>query len=122
MANKEVVLKFYEEVFNGWDVSRIDEFMKDDYIQHNPTAPDGKEGFLKFAEKFLALKPHMDIVNVFENENHVAVFFKCTIGVNGSVNKVCDIYRLEDGKLAEHWDVVMHDIDEFGTVSGRSQF
>ena len=32
MSNKELVLKFYEE----------DSYMKDDYIQHNPTAPSGK--------------------------------------------------------------------------------
>ena len=46
MSNKEVVLKFYEEVFNKWDVSNLDEFMRDDYIQHNPTVTDGKEGFI----------------------------------------------------------------------------
>ena len=49
MTNKEVVLKFYEEVFNNWDVSNIDEYMKDDYIQHNPTAENGKDGFLRFS-------------------------------------------------------------------------
>jgi predicted SnoaL-like aldol condensation-catalyzing enzyme len=48
VTNKEVVLKFYEEVFNGWDVSNIDQYMTDDYIQHNPNAETGKAGFLKF--------------------------------------------------------------------------
>ena len=103
MTNKEVVLKFYEEVFNNWDVSNIDDYMKDDYIQHNPTAENGKDGFLRFAEHFLAMKPHMDIIKIGADEDMVYVFFKCTLG-NGSINKVCDIYRLEDGKLAEHWD------------------
>ncbi|MEI3340338.1 MAG: hypothetical protein V8R80_10670 [Eubacterium sp.] len=46
MTNKEIVLKFYEEVFNGWDVSNIDTYMKDDYIQHNPNCENGKAGFL----------------------------------------------------------------------------
>lgn len=121
MTNKEVVLKFYEEVFNGWDVSNIDEYMHDDYKQHNPGCEDGKAGFLKFAEKFLAMKPHMDIVSIGENEDQVFVFFKCTLA-NGMVNKVCDIYRLRDHKLAEHWDVVEHDVGNIESVNGNELF
>lgn len=109
MTNTEIVIKFYEEVFNAWDVSKLDEYMRDDYIQHNPTVENGKEGFIRFTERFFAGKPHMEICKIFENDNNeVCVFFKCTMTVNGGVNKVADIYRLEDGKLAEHWDVVQH--------------
>lgn len=122
MTNKEVVLQFYDEVFNGWDLSGLDRFMRDDYMQHNATVADGKEGFIAFAEKFLALKPHMEIQKILENEDHVAVFFKCTLGANGMVNKVVDIYRLEDGKLAEHWDVVEHDVGEGPLPNGRGIF
>ncbi len=109
MSNREIVLKFYEEVFNNWDVSNIDAYMKDDYIQHNPGCEDGKAGFLKFAEFFLGMKPHMDIIKIGEDGDMVYVFFKCTLE-NGMINKVCDIYRLENGLLAEHWDVVEHDV------------
>ncbi len=121
MTNKEVVLKFYEEVFNAWDVSKLDEFMRDDYMQHNVGVEDGKAGFIKFTEKFFKMKPHMEIKKIFENEDHVAVFFKCTLE-NGSVNKVVDIYRLQDGKLAEHWDVVEHDVGGLVPTSGRDLF
>lgn len=122
MTNKEVVLKFYDEVFNGWDVTNLETYMRKDYMQHNATVEDGIEGFRKFAEKFLAMKPHMEIKKIMENEDHVAVFFKCTLGVNGMVNKVVDIYRLEDGKLAEHWDVVEHDVGNIETKNGRGLF
>ena len=109
MTNKEIVLKFYEEVFNGWDMSAIDKYIREDYIQHNPNAETGREGFKKFASFFLGLKPHMDIRLIGEDGDIVYVFFKCTLG-SGAVNKVCDIYRLEDGMIAEHWDVVEHDV------------
>ena len=122
MTNKELILKFYEEVFNRGDLSHLGDYMLDSYRQHNPTAPDGKAGFLAFAEKFLALKPHMDIVKIVCEGDLAVVFFKCTIGVNGTINKVFDMYRIENGKLAEHWDCVMHDIDDEHTVSGNSQF
>lgn len=123
MTNIEVVKKVYEEVFNNKDLSHLDEYMRDDYMQHNGTVEDGKEGFKRFLERFFQLDPHMDIVKIFENaENEVAVFFKCTCRANGSVNKVVDIYRLQDGKLAEHWDVVEHDVKEISELNGRSLF
>lgn len=122
MTNKELVLKFYEEVFNGHDLSNLSDYMREDYIQHNATVEDGREGFIKFAEFFLALKPHMDIYKVMENDDHVAVFFKCTLGANGMVNKVVDIYRIQDGKLAEHWDVVEHDVGNIETKNGHGLF
>ncbi len=109
MTNKQIVMNFYEEFFNNWDKSVIDKYIKEDYIQHNPNAETGREGFRKFGDFFLAMKPHMDIVKIAEEGDLVFVFFKCTMG-NGSINKVCDIYRLEDGMLAEHWDVVEHDV------------
>lgn len=122
MTNKELILKFYDEVFNNWDLSNLDDYMLDTYIQHNPTAPNGKEGFKQFCDKFLALKPHMDIVKIICEDDLVCVFFKCTIGVNGSVNKVFDLYRIEDGKLAEHWDSVEHNVGDIVPVNGNSLF
>ena len=122
MTNKELVLKFYDEVFNGWDVSHLDEYMKEDYIQHNPTAPTGRAGFLQFAEKLLAMKPHMEIKHILEDGDLVCVFFKCTMGANGMENKVFDLYRIEDGKLAEHWDSVEHDIGKITPVHGNGLF
>lgn len=123
MTNIEVVKKLYADVFNNKDLSGLDSIMRDDYMQHNAAVEDGMEGFKRFLERFFLLDPHMEIIKIFENaENEVAVFFKCTCRANGSVNKVVDIYRLEDGKLAEHWDVVEHDVTEHSPINGRSIF
>ena len=121
--NIDVVLRFYEEVFNAHDISKLDEFMRDDYMQHNATVADGKEGFIAFTQKFFTLKPKFEIYKVFANDNgEVAVFFKCTCEANGMVNKVCDIYRLQDGLLAEHWDIVEHDVGNIIPANGRDLF
>lgn len=53
MTNKELVLKFYDEVFNNWDISNLDNYMKDNYIQHNPTAPSGKRRLCRIHQIFL---------------------------------------------------------------------
>ncbi len=121
MSNKEVVLRFYEKVFNAWDVSDLDTYMRDDYIQHNPTVADGKEGFIAFTKGFFAQKPRMEIIKIGEEGDMVYVFFKCTMG-NGGVNKVCDIYRLQDGMLAEHWDVVSHIPEDLVPKNANGQF
>ena len=103
MTNKEVVLKFYEEVFNGWDESRIDEYMHEDYKQHTSGVADGREGFKAFFKEFVKCHPHMDICLIVAEDDIVMVYFKVTN--DSGIGKVCDIYRLRDGKLAEHWDV-----------------
>jgi predicted SnoaL-like aldol condensation-catalyzing enzyme len=122
-ANIDVVTRFYDEVFNAHDISKLDEFMRDDYMQHNADVADGKDGFIEFTDFFFTLEPKMDILKVFANDNdEVAVFFKCTCEANGQVNKVVDIYRLEDGLLAEHWDIVEHDVGEVETQNGRDLF
>lgn len=92
-ANKSLVQEFYDQVFSRGYTSNIDRFMRDDYIQHNPTCADGKTGFLEFIKGFLALGSQIDIIRLNGDGDMVYVFFKCTLQ-NGHVNKVCDIYRL----------------------------
>lgn len=122
MTNRELILKFYDEVFNNWDLSHLDDYMLDSYMQHNANVKDGKEGFKEFAAKFLAMKPHMEISKIICEDDMVVVFFKCTMLANGMENKVFDMYRIEDGKLAEHWDCVEHDIGGITPANGRSLF
>lgn len=49
MSNKEIVLRFYDEVFNAWDLSKLNSYMREDYIQHSRGLEDGRAGFIKFA-------------------------------------------------------------------------
>ena len=106
MTNKEIVSEFIDKVFNVWDLTECDRYMREDYIQHSPEVKNGRDGFKEFAEHFFAMKPHMHVFKMAEDGDMVFVFFKCTFGDQENAAKVCDIYRLEDGKLAEHWDVL----------------
>ena len=122
MTDKELVLKFIDEVFNAHDLSKLDEFMREDYKQHSIEAKDGREGFREFAEGFFKSEPCMDVQKIFESDDHtVAVFFKCSFK-NGSAAKVVDMYRIQDGKLAEHWDVVQSLPENDAEVNGRGSF
>lgn len=120
-SNKEIIKEFIDTVFNAWDLSELDRFMREDYRQHSPEVKNGKEGFKEFAEHFFAMKPHMHVFKMAEDGDMVFVFFKCTFG-NGGAAKVCDIYRLEDGMLAEHWDVLQPIEEDDPGASGNGHF
>lgn len=122
MSNKELVRKVIDEVFNGRDLSRLDEYMREDYMQHSVEVPDGREGFKRFCQGFFQMEPFMDVKQMFEADgDKVAVFFQCHFN-NGHSAKVVDIYRIQDGKLAEHWDVVQQLTEEDAAVNGRGSF
>lgn len=120
MDNKQIVLDFYEHVFNNWDISYVDAHMKDDYKQHSAGVKDGKEGFMEFITEFVKKEPHADVVKAIAEDDLVCMFFKCSFK-DSTVAKVFDLYRLEDGKLAEHWDSVMR-VDNIEAASGNGHF
>lgn len=120
MTNKEVVLKFYDEVFNGWDLTKIDSYMLDSYRQHSLGVKDGKAGFMEFITEFVKKKPHAEIAKILEDGDMVCVFFKCSFA-DGVIAKVFDMYRLEDGKLAEHWDCTAR-VDNVEQAAGNGHF
>ena len=123
MTNKEIVTEFIDKVFNSWDLTDLNKYMREDYRQHSLEVKDGREGFIEFAKGFFNARPHMHVFKMAEDGDMVFVFFKCTFGDNTeTAAKVCDIYRLENGLLVEHWDVVqMINIDDPG-ASGNGHF
>ncbi len=117
--NKKVVESFYEEVFQKHNMAVLDQFMHDDYIQHNPDVPQGKTGFAEFHKGFFAAFPDScaSINKIVAEGDLVFVYNTITATHSGegflnhppTGNKVkydvVDMFRLRDGKLAEHWDV-----------------
>lgn len=50
MNNKQIVTTAYQRIFGDLDASAVDEYMSKDFIQHNPTTPDGPEGVKQLLE------------------------------------------------------------------------
>jgi len=101
--NKELVRNLIRDVLMSEAPERIDEYISgDQYIQHNAEVPDGLEHF-----KALALaedKPLMyqEIMLLVGKGNFVATLCKATW--EGAPLAQVDIFRIEDGKVVEHWD------------------
>ena len=107
-ANRKVVLAFYEKGLNQKDADAALAYVGNRYVQHNPGAADGPEGFRKFIgflrEKFP--NSHSEIKRSFVDGDYVILHVHAVREPGTRGNAIVDIFKLEDGKIVEHWDVV----------------
>lgn len=107
-ANRKVVLDFYEKDLNQKDADAAIALMGDRYVQHNPNAADGPEGFRKFIgflkEKFPNSKS--EIKRALVDGDFVILHVHAVREPGTRGNAIIDIFKLENGKIIEHWDVV----------------
>ncbi|MGL4285202.1 MAG: nuclear transport factor 2 family protein [Phreatobacter sp.] len=107
-TNKKVVLDFYEKALNQKDFEAAAKHFGDRYIQHNPTAPDGIEGFRKFIAFRQERMPNArgEIKRVIADGDLVALHVHSKRDPSDRGVAIVDIFRLEAGKIVEHWDVI----------------
>jgi len=109
-SNKKLVVDFYHEVIFNKNADAIDKYIGKKYIQHNPYAADGKEGLRQFVTKMAKMssstKPPSEIIRVIADNDLVVLHIK-TYASSGKPSKaIMDIFRVENGMIVEHWDVV----------------
>ncbi len=109
--NKAVVRDFYTTVLIGRDVDAAPQFLRADYIQHNPQVPTGLKGFMEtFRARFaqpLASDYKRELLNVIGEDDMVVIFVRQTwTGRDGKHHQALgfDMFRVQGGKIAEHWD------------------
>ena len=107
-ANKKAVLEFYDTALNQMDFAAAAKYFGPRYIQHNPLAADGIEGFRKFLEfrkqKFPNAK---SVVKRALADGDFVILHVHAIREPGERGvAIVDIFRLENGKIVEHWDVI----------------
>ena len=105
--NKKNVLEFYDQAINQKDFEAASKYLGSRYVQHNPTAPDGAaglKGFLQFLrDKFPA--SHSEVKRAFAEGDYVILHVHAVREPGTRGRAIVDIFRLEDGKIVEHWDV-----------------
>ena len=106
-ANMKIVTEFYDKAINQKDFEAASQYLGSRYIQHNPLAKDGPEGlkaFLDFAKQSLPTY-HTEFKRVLADGNFVVVHALAKRDADDRGTAVMDIFRLENGKVVEHWDV-----------------
>lgn len=100
-------MAFYEDSFGQHDITAVDKYISSDYIQHNPKVADGQQPLKDFLVPFNAIKVKgpVDIRHTAASGDLVWLHLKTT-GFNGEPLAIIDIFRVKDGKIVEHWDVI----------------
>ena len=106
---KRIVLDFFDLAFvQGEPAQAAERCLGPVYKQHNPTAPDGPEVFASFIPQFLASAPHrsFDIKRVIAEGDLVVLHYHLKMDPDDLGRAVVDIFRVEEGRVVEHWDVL----------------
>ena len=107
-ANKAKIQAFADVVLLGGDFDRVTEFISTtQYDQHNPAVADGLDGFGAYAAELAASGQAMRYWKVHKligQGNFVVTLSHVQMGQSHYC--VFDIFRLKDGLIVEHWDVM----------------
>ena len=112
--NKRLVYDFWREVFEAGQLQLAEKYLTEGYIQHNPNVPTGRAAFVEFFGKFKKPKPieakvAAPLVAITAEGNLVILsFVRDEADPKDSSRKYTttwfDMFRIEGGKIAEHWD------------------
>ena len=119
--NKALVLDAFDTLFNRRDYEAAERFWSDRYIQHSAHIPPGRDGLFNLVRT---------LPNTLRYENQLIVAEGDYVIAHGRFSGsgrpaawvAADILRIEDGKFAEHWDVLQDEATKAQSVSGLPMF
>ena len=118
-SNKEIALEVLKRAFIDRDPTVADQYFAANYKRHNPVIADGPSAIAKMIPTLTALtyEPGMAVAD----GDLVMVHGRYT-GWGPKPMIAVDIFRLKDGKVVEHWDVMQEEISAANTASGNAMF
>jgi predicted SnoaL-like aldol condensation-catalyzing enzyme len=121
--NKRLVTEFYELAINQQKPAEAArKYIEFPYRQHNPEVVDGPDGFVQFISAMQEKHPKLKVVvsKVLADDDLVALHVHLTREASDPGLAIAELFRLKNGKIIEHWDVVQPVPAK--TASGNSMF
>ena len=106
-ANKNLATSIIQDVLMGQNQGNITNYIAEDYIQHNPQIDNGLQGIIDAVTYLTSINnmfQYNTIHKVIGEGNFVLTVSEGTW--NGTSNAFYDLFRMENGKAVEHWDVI----------------
>ena len=117
---KQIALCALTGAFIDRDPRVVERCFAPDYIQHNPAIPNGPKAIAEFIaslSKDFSYEPGMAVA-----EGNLVMVHGRYVGFGPKPMIAVDIFRVANGKVAEHWDVLQEEVPESATASGNPMF
>src|SRR5215469_4594313 len=107
-SNCKLVVEFYQAFFNRHEIEAAERALDPSYIQHNPQLPNGRDALVGFFAGYFRDHPRAtsEIIHVAASGDLVWLHVHDMEGPRDRGNGVVDIFRVRDGRIVEHWDVI----------------
>jgi len=117
--NKKSVAEFYDLIINKKDFESARKYMGPRYKQHNPLVKDYPEGLAEFVDFLKTNHPgaKSEIVRIFAEGDYVILHVDSLRPPN-THRAIVEIFRLENGKIDEHWDVIQEVPEDSANPNG----
>ena len=109
LSNREIVERFIDLLYRQGRVREAFEtYVHEDYIQHNPLAPDGRAAAIAALEPYFASQPDAvrEVHRIIVDGDLAAIHVHTRANPEDRGFAIVDLLRLENGKIVEHWDVI----------------
>ncbi len=121
--NKKIVMDFYQLAFNQHKPTEAaTKFIGSSYTQHNPHVPNGAAAFYQYFEEYFRQNPqsHVVIYHAIADGDLVALHLNSKLNNQDPGKAIVDIFRLKEGKIVEHFDVIQDVPDS--SANGNTMF
>ena|ERR1700729_2891325 len=120
-SNKAFVLEAFDTLFNKKDLTAAERFWSPGYVQHSAHIAPGRDGLFNLVKAAPATMRYENRLIMAEGD---MVMLHGRFSGHGAPKAwiVLDILRIEDGRLAEHWDVIEDEATRADSVSGLPMF
>ena len=107
-GNKKNAIAFYKTAYEGNPKKAVENYVGDEYIQHNPDVSDGLEGFINYFERMQSEYPKKSIEFVrCIAEGDLVSLHTHQIWPENDQYVTMDFFRFDkNGKICEHWDAI----------------